>query len=110
MPSFLTRRVGRTGGGMGWFVLAAAVVLALPIVFSLGGAFFADGRLSLRNFAALAGDGARLWSLGSNTTTVAAGAVTVALGLGVPLGTLVFRTDLPGRGKKRILNHCFLWT
>lgn len=75
----------------------AAALCVWPVILALLGAVWHEGRLSAAPLMAAFADGARLGMLAWNTFRVMAGAAGVSLALGLPLGFLVFRTDLPLR-------------
>ena len=77
-----------------------------PVLAALAGAFWDAGHPSLAALAAAFADTARLAVLAANTLRVTLGTVAVALLIGVPLGFLGFRTDLPGRAA--LLLGCLL--
>jgi iron(III) transport system permease protein len=76
-------------------LLAFALVAVLPTLAALGQSLFPGGRLSVDAYreAAAAGQGGLLL----RSVAIAGGAMLFALIVGVPLGLLASRTDLPGR-------------
>src|SRR4029453_4647917 len=78
-------------------VLALVVVGLLPLAAMLGKSIFIDGRLTLAIYRKLFADPGQQWMpMGRSLTlaTLTAGCVTL---IGVPLGLLLGKTDLPCR-------------
>lgn len=80
-----------------WVLAALMLLLAGPVLTSVGHAFFEDGRPTTDHLAGVFSDASRLSGLLANTAEVMAVALLVSLGLGVPLALLISRTDLPLR-------------
>src|SRR5512135_1050318 len=83
------------------FTLASAALLlalagVLPLVSMLVKSLLVDGRLSVHAYAGLFGS-TRPWVLLGNSVVVACLTTLAALLIGVPLGILFGRTDLPFR-------------
>ncbi|MCH7884554.1 MAG: iron ABC transporter permease [Planctomycetes bacterium] len=77
---------------------AAAIVAGLSIpAYLLAGALFGDGTASGKTFLDILPDVAHWPSLLGNTAAVCGIAAATAVGLGLILAPLLFRTDLPGR-------------
>lgn len=90
----------------GWRILSGATlvlglaVIALavwPVLRMLLGIVWHDEGFTLAALRQAFGDGERLLQLQLNSLLVMGGTLLVAMLLGVPLGFLCFRTDLPGR-------------
>ncbi len=84
-------------------VFALLVVGVLPLVAMLGKSIFVDGRLTLAAYQKLFADPWQQWiPMGRSLTlaTLTAGCVTL---IGVPLGLLLGKTDLPFRRTLAVL-------
>lgn len=75
----------------------AAALCVWPVILALLGAVWQDGAVTAAPLMAAFADGARIRMLAWNTIRVMAGAAGLALAPGLPLGFLIFRTDLPMR-------------
>lgn len=69
----------------------------LPALTMLAAAVRGPAGFTAEHLVRVGQDPTRLLFLLTNTAKVTAGAVSLALALGIPLGFLCFRTDLPGR-------------
>jgi iron(III) transport system permease protein len=74
--------------------LVFAVVGLLPLGLMIGSSLWVDGGFSVRNYVEVLGN-ARTWVLFRNSLLLAALTTAVAGLIGVPLGILVAKTDLP---------------
>jgi iron(III) transport system permease protein len=78
-------------------VFALAVVGLLPLLAMLGKSLFVDGQWTLSVYERLFSDPAQYWAPIRNSLTLAASTAGCAVLLGVPLGLLLAKTDLPLR-------------
>jgi len=85
---------GKAVAALLWILGLACVA---PVIAALAGCFWHEGAPSTAHFAAAFADIAGTARLLLNSGVVTLGAVLVALVLGVPMGFLCFRTDLPFR-------------
>ncbi|MBI5188362.1 MAG: iron ABC transporter permease [Nitrospirae bacterium] len=81
------------------FVLLGSVLLLIfigfiPILFLFIKSFIADGRFSFQNYELLF-DSKRTWILLLNSLSLSSATAFITLILGVPLGVLLTKTDLP---------------
>jgi iron(III) transport system permease protein len=76
--------------------LALAIVGLLPVCFMVVSRFFVDGALSLKNYSEVLAN-VRTWTLFRNSIVLAALTTAIAGLLGVALGIILARTDLPLR-------------
>jgi iron(III) transport system permease protein len=84
-------------------VAVVVVVGLLPLVAMLARSIFEDGRLTLAVYEKLFANPGQLWgSIGHSLALAALTAAGVGL-LGVPLGLLLGKTDLPFRGALTVL-------
>lgn len=70
------------------------LLTAAPVLVSVGHAGFENGRLTARHLVGVFNDAPRLLGLLTNTAAVTGLTLFVSLGIGVPLGLAVWRTDL----------------
>jgi iron(III) transport system permease protein len=78
-------------------VLALALVGFLPLLAMLGNSVFVDGKWTISVYERLFSDPAQYWRPVRNSLTLAALTAGCALLLGVPLGLLLAKTDVPLR-------------
>ncbi len=78
-------------------VLLLAVVGLLPLLMMFAESLLVEGQLSFVNYQGLLASG-RSWTLLGRSLELAALTVVLATVVGVPLGVLLGKTDLPGRG------------
>jgi iron(III) transport system permease protein len=83
----------RTLSGIG--ILVFALSCLLPIVFITAAPFWGNGVGAADSYGLLLAE--RHWLLAMNSLAVALGATLLALTLGVPLASLISKTDLIGR-------------
>lgn len=83
--------------GAAGLVGLATILCVWPVLFALFSVVWHEGTFSITPLSAAFADGMRLKMLAWNTARVMAGAAGVSLGFGLPLGFLIFRTDLPLR-------------
>jgi iron(III) transport system permease protein len=89
------------------FLLAAAILLAviglLPVLTMVAKSFFADGVISLKAYRTLIGSGEQQWVLLGHSLLLSLGVTFFATLVGVPLGLLLGKTDLPFRRTLTVL-------
>jgi iron(III) transport system permease protein len=78
-------------------VITLVVVGLLPLAAMLGKSFNVDGRLTFALYEKVFADPGQLWTPIGHSLTLAALAAGGATGLGVPLGLLLGKSDLPLR-------------
>jgi len=78
-------------------VLIFAAVAVLPLVDMLARSVMVGDRLTFELYAKLFSSPAQQWSLIANSVLLSSLVATLALAIGVPLGLLVGKTNLPGR-------------
>jgi spermidine/putrescine transport system permease protein len=109
---FLLNRANIAVGGSGWLLLYSLLVfaflylpIAILIVYSFNGAGvggFPPRDLTLNWYRTLFADGA-IWESVGNSLVVAAAAVVIALGLGIPAALALDRAHFPGKALFRRL-------
>jgi iron(III) transport system permease protein len=82
-------------------LIAAAVLLAviglLPVLMMVANSFFVDGVFSLKAYQALLASGKQQWVLMGHSLLLSLGVTFFATTVGVALGVLLGKTDLPFR-------------
>jgi iron(III) transport system permease protein len=82
-------------------LIAAAVLLVviglLPVLMMVANSFVVDGVLSLKAYQALLASGRQQWVLMGHSLLLSLGVAFFATTVGVPLGILLGKTDLPFR-------------
>ena len=82
-------------------LVAAAILLALigllPVLMMVANSFFVDGVFSLKAYRALLASGRQQWVLMGHSLLLSSGVAFFATMVGVPLGVLLAKTDLPFR-------------
>lgn len=86
-----------TDTGLAALFWALGALCVAPVLAMLAGVFSHSGRLSTAHLAVAFSDPDRILILLWNSLAVTGGTVGLALCLGVPVGFLCFRTDLPLR-------------
>ena len=87
-----------------WLVVAVlAIVRLLPLAAMLGKSVLLDGRLTLAVYAKLFANPGQLWVPIGHSLTLAALTAGGATLIGVPLGLLLGKTDLPFRRALAVL-------
>jgi iron(III) transport system permease protein len=88
-------------------LVAATILLAmfglLPVLTMVANSFFVDGVFSLKAYQALLASGKQQWVLMGHSLLLSSGVAFFATLVGVPLGVLLGKTDLPFRRTLTVL-------